>query len=115
MFTKLRQTVTVEEYQTEFESLSNKISGLTKEFRISIFINGLRDYLKIMITMLKPNTILAAFGLAKLHEEEVARRNKGGTSRNQNSIQTTFPYIQKLPALAPLMRLPQPPPSRLEN
>lgn len=59
-FTKLRQTTTVEEYQTEFEVLSNKIKGLTEEFRISTFISGLKDELKIMVTMFKPNTLLAA-------------------------------------------------------
>ncbi|KAF5445037.1 hypothetical protein F2P56_034120 [Juglans regia] len=66
-----------------------------------------------MVTMLKPNTISTAFGLAKLQGEEVARR-KGGTSRNQSPTQTTFPYMPKLPAPAPLMRLPSPPP-RPEN
>ncbi|XP_042950388.1 uncharacterized protein LOC122282508 [Carya illinoinensis] len=103
-FTKLRQTTTVEEYQTEFEMLSNRISGLTEDFRISTFISGLRDDLKIMVTMLKPNTISAAFGLAKLQEEEVTRRNKGMTSKNHSQYIPTNPYIPKLPAPTPLMR-----------
>ncbi|XP_042963178.1 uncharacterized protein LOC122297221 [Carya illinoinensis] len=109
-FTKLRQTTTVEEYKTEFEVLSNRISGLTEDFRISTFISGLRDDLKIMLTMVKPNTISAAFGLSKLQEEEVTRRNKGMTSKNHSQYIPTNSYIPKLPAPTPLMRLPPPPP-----
>ncbi|KAF5475861.1 hypothetical protein F2P56_007623 [Juglans regia] len=113
-FTKLRQTATVEEYQTEFETLSNKIKGLTEAFRISTFISGLRDDLKIMVTMLKPDTISVAFGLAKLQEEEVTRRNKGMPNRNQNQNLTNHPYIPKIPGPPPILRLPPPPP-RPEN
>ncbi|KAG2679678.1 hypothetical protein I3760_11G062100 [Carya illinoinensis] len=104
-FTKLRQTTTVEEYQTEFEVLSNRISGLTEDFRISTFISGLRDDLKIMVTMLKPNTISVAFGLAKLQEEEVTRRNKGMTSKNHSQYIPTNPYIPKPPLLLPFLPL----------
>lgn len=74
-FTKLRQTSMVEECQTKFEILSNKIKGFTEKFRINTFISSLRDDLKIMVRMLKPNTISIAFRLAKLQEDEIARRS----------------------------------------
>jgi hypothetical protein len=44
-FTKLRQNGSVEEYQIDFEILSNKISGVSEEFRISTFLSGLKDEL----------------------------------------------------------------------
>lgn len=75
-FTKLRQTTTVEEYQTQLEILSNKISGLTEEFRISTFISGPREDLCLVVTMFKPNILYAAFGLAKLQEKKVYRRGQ---------------------------------------
>ena len=75
-FTKLRQTGSVEEYQSAFEILSNKITDLSEEFRISTFLSGLRDELRIIVTMFRPNTLSAAFGLAKLQEEEVGRRHQ---------------------------------------
>lgn len=81
-FTKLRQTSTIEEYQTKFEILSNKIKGLTKEFHISTFISGLRDDLKIKVTMLKSNTISTGFGLTKLQEVKVARRSRAAPNKN---------------------------------
>lgn len=71
---EIRQTNTVEEYQIEFEISSNKIKGLAEEFRIFTFISGVKEELKFMVTMFKPNTLLAAFGLAKLQEEEVYRK-----------------------------------------
>ena len=45
VFTKLRQTYSVEEYQTTCEILSNKINGVSEEFRISTFLSGLKDEL----------------------------------------------------------------------
>lgn len=84
-FTKLKQIKSVEEYQTDFENLSNKVKGITEEFRISTFISGLKDELKLMVTMFKPNTLSAAFGLAKLQEEEVNRRRSGASARTFNA------------------------------
>lgn len=39
-FTKLRQTSTMEEYQSQFEVLSNRINGLMEEFCISTFLRA---------------------------------------------------------------------------
>lgn len=78
-FTKLRQTNSEEEYQTQF-GISNRISGLTKEFRISTFICGLRYNPRIIVTMIKPSTLSAAFGLARLQEDEDTRRAQKETT-----------------------------------
>jgi hypothetical protein len=51
-FTKLKQTSTVEDYQTQFEILSNKIQGLSEEFKVSTFLSGLREEVCITVTML---------------------------------------------------------------
>ena len=103
-FTKLRQTGSVEEYQTAFEILSNKINGVSEEFRISTFLSGLKDELRIIVTMFKPNTLDAAFGLAQLQEEEVTRKQHTYRSTHaQNSPYTTsfkpllFDYLDKIP------------------
>jgi len=42
IFTKLKQTSTVEDFQTQFEILSNRIQGLSEEFKVSTFLSGLR-------------------------------------------------------------------------
>ena len=41
--TKLRQTGTVQEYQTEFEKLTNHTEGLYNAFYRSCFISGMKD------------------------------------------------------------------------
>jgi len=65
-FTKLIQTATMEEYQSEFEALSNRISDLNEEFRVHTFLSGLKEEIRIMITILKPNCLSVPFGLAQL-------------------------------------------------
>ena len=57
-FTKFRQIGSVEEYQTTFEILSYKINGMSEEFRISTFLSGLKDELRITVTMFKPKTLV---------------------------------------------------------
>ncbi|XP_035543610.1 uncharacterized protein LOC118347690 [Juglans regia] len=112
-FTKLRQTGTVEEYQTAFEILSNKITGVSEEFRISTFLSGLRDELRIIVTMFKPNTLSAAFGLARLQEEEVGRKQypyRNPHSQNSPHPNTHKPAPLRLLGPNPIPRLPAPPP-----
>lgn len=118
-FTKLMQTGSVEDYQTTFENLSYKISGVSEEFRISTFLSGLKDELRIIVTMFKPNTLVAAFGLARLQKEEVTGkqypcRNTQAQSPYAPSFKPTplrLPgqnTIPRLPALNPVLRFPTP-------
>jgi hypothetical protein len=74
-FTKLKQTTIVGEYQSQFEVLSNKVSGLTEDFRVNSFLSGLKEEIRLTITMWRPNSLPVAFGLTLLQEEEVNRRN----------------------------------------
>jgi len=97
-FTKLFQTTTVEDYQYQFEVLSNRISGITEEFKVSSFISGLKEEVRIMVTMLKPPNLPAAFGLARLQEEEVWRRNRSARAppwnpTNQSNSKPSFPKL----------------------
>jgi len=97
-FTKLFQTTTVKDYQYQFEVLSNRISGITEEFKVSSFISGLKEEVRIMVTMLKPPNLPAAFGLARLQEEEVWRRNRSARAppwnpTNQSNSKPSFPKL----------------------
>jgi hypothetical protein len=54
-----------------------------------------------MVTMLKPNCLSAAFGLARLQEEEVLRRNrhqKVNTWSSNSNYQTHKSTYSRLPA-----------------
>lgn len=111
-FTKLRQRGSVEDYQTEFEVLSNKISGLGEDFCISTFLSGLKDELRITITKFKPSTLTVAFRLARLQEEEVNR--KQNPYRNNQTLITLFNSTSKIPPKTPtpnsFIRPPHPQP-----
>jgi len=92
----------VEDYQYQFEVLSNKIPGLTEGFKVSSFISGLKEEVRIMVTVLKPSNLPAAFGLARLQEEEVWRRNR--STRAPPWVPTQSPN-SKPPYPKPAIRL----------
>lgn len=79
-----------------------------EEFRISTFISGLKEELKIMVTMFKPNTVLATFGLPKLQVEEVTRKYKGISGKPYHPALPNTAHNPKILAPTPLQRLPPP-------
>jgi len=66
---QLHQTSTVAEYTTQFKALSNRLRGLSDRNRLSCFLSGLKDEVRLPLRMLSPRMLVAAFGLAKLQEE----------------------------------------------
>ena len=68
-FSRLRQTTTVAIYKAQFEVLSNKIKGLSTTHKLSCFLSGLRDEIRLPVRMLNPKSLNEAFGLEKIQEE----------------------------------------------
>ena len=60
----------VSEYQSQFEELSNQVTGLSEEWLISLFTAGLQEHLKCELMLTKPETYVAAVSLARLHEQK---------------------------------------------
>ncbi|KAF5446449.1 hypothetical protein F2P56_032077, partial [Juglans regia] len=52
--TRLKQTTTVAAYQTQFEALSNRINGLSDAHKLSCFISGLKDDVRLLLKMFNP-------------------------------------------------------------
>lgn len=75
--TKLRQTSSVQEYQTQFEQLINRNMQLPEPFLAGCFISCLRDDIRLGVKMSQHVTLAHAYQLATLHEESVVihRRN----------------------------------------
>jgi len=63
---KLCQTTTVREYQTQFESLANRIVGLPPPFYLSCFISGLKPEIRKEVQAFQPISLSQAISLAKL-------------------------------------------------
>lgn len=53
--TRLKQTTTVVAYKGNFEILFNKIVGLFGAYKLSCFLSGLRDEIRLLVRMLVPN------------------------------------------------------------
>ncbi|KAL4622255.1 hypothetical protein ACB092_06G284100 [Castanea dentata] len=71
VLTRLRQSFTVALYKAEFEAVSNRIEGLSPLHKLSCFLSGLKDEIRLPVRMLNPSTLNEAFGLAKIQEEYV--------------------------------------------
>nr|XP_043614527.1 uncharacterized protein LOC122586615 [Erigeron canadensis] len=67
---KLHQQATVTEYQTEFERLNNRITGLSAQTLLNCFISGLKPEIQAELAIIKPNTFEAACGLARRVEDK---------------------------------------------
>uniref|UniRef100_A0A7N2KR02 Uncharacterized protein n=1 Tax=Quercus lobata TaxID=97700 RepID=A0A7N2KR02_QUELO len=67
--TRLKQITTVAVYKSQFEMLSNRIKNLPESHKLSCFLSGLKDEIRLAVRMQNPRTLSAAFGLAKIQEE----------------------------------------------
>ncbi|KAF8405168.1 hypothetical protein HHK36_010067 [Tetracentron sinense] len=81
--TRLRQTSTVSVYKSQFEVLSNRLRGLSESYKLSCFLSGLKDEIRLPVRMLHPNSLSSAFGLAKIQEEYVT--SLCGNSRGEGN------------------------------
>lgn len=82
---KLRQTTTVTEYTSQFEALSNCLRGTSDKNRLSFFLSGLKDEIRLPLRMLNPVTLATAFDLTKFQEEYIL-------STHRSSRPTTASY-----------------------
>jgi hypothetical protein len=50
----IKQTSTVKLYKTQFKMLSNRVRGLFDSHRLSCFLGGLKDEIRMGVRMLNP-------------------------------------------------------------
>ncbi|XP_035545954.1 uncharacterized protein LOC118348438 [Juglans regia] len=114
--TRLKQVSTVNDYKYEFEILSNRIRGLSEKNKLSCFLSGLRDEIRLPVRMLNPLSLNDAFGLAKIQEQYVVsiRRpwRNSLTDSSKFSPESNLlmfgqtPSLLGAPRVSPLPRLP---------
>lgn len=61
--TRLKQTQSITTYKAKFELLSNRTKGVSEKNKLSYFLSGLKDEVRLLVRMLN------AFGLAKIQEQ----------------------------------------------
>jgi hypothetical protein len=81
---RLRQYSTVEDYKGKFESISNRLKGISDFNRLSCFLSGIKDEIRIPMKMFNPSTLLEAFSLAKMQEENVLANRRNFRNANPN-------------------------------
>ena len=64
--TRLKQTTTVISYKGNFEILSNRVIGLSESHKLSCFLSGLKDEIRLPVRILMSKSLNEAFGLAKI-------------------------------------------------
>ena len=76
VLTRLRQTSTVAMYKAEFEAVSNRIKGLSPLHKLSCFLSGLIDEIRLLMRMLNPHTLNEALDWPRFRRNMclVARR-----------------------------------------
>lgn len=73
---KLKQTGSIEEYKSQFELLANRVVGLLDNLKLSCFLGGLSDEIRLPVRMFNPRTLTDAYSLAKIQEELILNTKK---------------------------------------
>ncbi|RVX18944.1 Retrovirus-related Pol polyprotein from transposon 297 [Vitis vinifera] len=107
---KLTQTSTVAEFQSAFEDLMNKVTGISEPLLISFFITGLKSDIRRELLFSRPSTLMEAFALARAYETRSCCNG-----RSTGPFQTTTPAPasppttighKQTPPIAPTPALP---------
>ncbi|GKB73615.1 ty3-gypsy retrotransposon protein [Tanacetum coccineum] len=101
---KLLQTGTVAQYQSEFEKLMNRVTDISENLLISFYVSGLKPNLQRELLVAKPTNLGDAFALARVTEARLDDQrvsvvgqattvaSGGGSQRTQSSrVVTTVP------------------------
>jgi len=73
---RLRQVSSVAIYDGQFKALSNRINEISEKHKLSCFLSGLKDEIRLPVRMLNPQNLNTAFGLAKIQEEYLPASKK---------------------------------------
>ncbi|MCI12230.1 hypothetical protein A2U01_0033333, partial [Trifolium medium] len=103
---KLAQTNSVVEYYKEFNTLANRVQGVSTEAFLDCFLSGLQIDIRRDVIALTPSNLQKAFALAKLFEEKYTAQIKPRSGPNTyKNTYTQNNYQQKI---APNTNKPDP-------
>ncbi|XP_071903401.1 uncharacterized protein [Coffea arabica] len=117
-FNKLQQKSTVEAYEEKFEELKTLIlmknSKLDEPYFVFNFISGLKEGIKPMVKMFRPQTLMKTFKVAELQESSLEIQSKQSKASGRVAVEPIFGMYRnsannqnrqnsyKLPAINPL-------------
>jgi hypothetical protein len=66
---KLKQDGSLEDYKTRFDTLTLKVQRLPEEHKLSCFLGGLKDEIRLPVCMFNPKSLVDTYSLARIQEE----------------------------------------------
>ncbi|KAJ4965781.1 hypothetical protein NE237_017630 [Protea cynaroides] len=109
---KLTQTASVQDYQSQFEALANHTTNISSSFLISCFISGLRPDIRSEVLAFRPATMSQTIALARLQEAKIGeRRRYNGRPTDSYGYRSSELPIPKTPLIStPPTTVPTVPP-----
>ncbi|KAL4575026.1 hypothetical protein LXL04_021866 [Taraxacum kok-saghyz] len=86
---KLQPTTTVAAYQTEFERVSNCVTGLDNNALLNCFLSGLKTDIQSELAIHQPSSLHHAYGLAKLVEDKTNQQRSRFTYSRSHTFQAS--------------------------
>ncbi|XP_043817044.1 uncharacterized protein LOC122724910 [Manihot esculenta] len=68
---KLKQTGTVEDYQTKFEILVSRAGTLGSNQKVQLYISGLQEYIAVEVELHQPKDLATAMSMSRLYERKL--------------------------------------------
>ncbi|XP_061364978.1 uncharacterized protein LOC133308374 [Gastrolobium bilobum] len=104
---KIQQTGSVLDYQSSFEKLVSKVTGLSATLLRSIFISGLKSHIRRSVLTLRPQDYHEAFSLARVYEDQAnENRSFRSWSTAPKTLPSTFTTTTNTPIpVVPIRRL----------
>ena len=90
---KLTQTTTVAEFQSAFEELMNRVTGVSEQLLISFFITGLQQDIRRELLFNRPAILMATFVMARALEAKFNDTKPHTRSWSKWQPQSTFPSM----------------------
>ena len=70
---RVKQIMTLRDYQREFERLGNQVRGWTQKELVGTFMGGLKPEIAYGIRMFKPQSVKEAISLARMRDDQITR------------------------------------------
>lgn len=98
LFNKLKQVITVANYEDRFEELRAQVvhrnKGLDEDYFVSSFLSGLKEHIKASVQMFRPQTLCDAVFLAK---QEQFKSIKPAFTTGAKATNTGFSNVSTMP------------------
>jgi len=88
----LKQEGSLEDYKNKFDILALKVQNLSEAHKLSCFLGGLKEKIRLPLRMFHPKNLVDAYSLARIQEECVSIYSKGG---RQNWRSTQFSHSHR--------------------